>query len=455
MRALAVTAVTAAAIALYLVLRRRRAWQIIRAARSHRKGRDTWIDTYVGKLLPQSFSPYTAMSDHGSRLYALRTDAGLEQLAADEIASTPGCAVTQRLLGKLLFAAPSNALAQLRSAEELSLVAWAAPTPTFSRSSAAPRHHLADFDAFYAAQSPAAAAWLRELESLLRSAALPGLRALEDDWRRAVNLPAPAPIAFRVSVRRTGAQSADAGVSSVAMEQLLGGLIAAELGWAVALKRHALNVFLQWSEAHCVLELPLRTRTDAPYGERLRPWLPGGALRGPVSWGLARLAVEAMGGAPPAGGVVIDPCVGRGGLLVEAALALPGCRFVGCDCDAAQLRSSAKAARRAGCASRVGLLHADCTRLPLEDGSVGMVVVDLPFGKKHKSEMPLSKLYELTLAELCRVMRVGGALVALTTHKHLLSRVLRDEERWLPVARHELSFGGLTAYAIVVIRKDG
>lgn len=47
-------------------------------------------------------------------------------------------------------------------------------------------------------------------------------------------------------------------------------------------------------------------------------------LHGPVGWGLARLAHNS---APALGSVVLDPCVGRGGLLIEAALALEVCFF--------------------------------------------------------------------------------------------------------------------------------
>jgi hypothetical protein len=49
-----------------------------------------------------------------------------------------------------------------------------------------------------------------------------------------------------------------------------------------------------------------------------------GMLHGPVGWGLARLAHNS---APALGSVVLDPCVGRGGLLIEAALALEVCFF--------------------------------------------------------------------------------------------------------------------------------
>eukprot|EP00961_Rhodomonas_salina_P072956 980088-Rhodomonas_salina.1 len=50
-----------------------------------------------------------------------------------------------------------------------------------------------------------------------------------------------------------------------------------------------------------------------------RDFLSHGALSGAVSWALARLArIES-----PC--TILDPCVGRGGLLIEAALSHPRC----------------------------------------------------------------------------------------------------------------------------------
>ena len=66
----------------------------------------------------------------------------------------------------------------------------------------------------------------------------------------------------------------------------------------------------------------------------------------------------------------------------------------------------------------------------------------------------LSQLYELSVSEAARVCRPGGVLVALSTHKHLLSRMVRTDGKWEPISRHELSFGGLTASAISARRRQ-
>jgi tRNA (guanine6-N2)-methyltransferase len=103
----------------------------------------------------------------------------------------------------------------------------------------------------------------------------------------------------------------------------------------------------------------------------------------------------------------------------------------------------------------VTLAKADlAARLPLPDESVDAVLVDLPFGKRHKSNIGISRLYALGLAEVCRVLRAEGVVVALTTHKKLLSRVVEAQPLLQPVLRREICLGGLMTYAIKARRKS-
>ena len=463
--------------------------------RARRKKEETWQDFRIGSDVEHDFEPRVASGPSASgggggaqqHHYVLHSHAGLESLAATEVKDM-GDASTQvvQLFGKVLFqsTASLDALRALRSAEDLSLLCWASPVsaallgaPNANGAQPASQTTAAsaladDFAAFYAALDPIAAAWLRRLEELLRNRALPALEALVPTWRSAVGLEgngrgARERLGFRVTVKRSGKETTAPGVTSVSMEQLLGGLIVERLGWRVDLKRPELNVVMQWCEAQATLELPLRRHTprELPSAEALRPWLPAGALRGPVSWSLLRLALEELAldeargtcaaARDGAGLVILDPCVGRGGLLVEAALSCPQSHsLIGVDDDVSQLSAAAAAARRAGVASRLTLVHGDCTHLPLADGSVDIVCVDLPFGKTHKAKATtLSQLYELAVGEAARVCRPGGVLVALSTHKHLLSRMVRTDGRWEPLSRHELSFGGLTASAISARRR--
>ena len=540
---LATTAAFSAILAFILVGRRRRKQTVSDARPQVTRRSDSRKDPFEDfridfSCMQQNFEPYVASGAQPLR-FVLHTHAGMERLALNEVIAMPKSMDAVQLFGKVAFSStlPVSALRTLRSAEDLSLLCWAAPTTTAlddvgvdprEATDATTGNLASSFREFYSSRSPEAAAWLRRLEVLLRSTALPALRKLESAWRAAAGMEvqvapsarshgsAAPPLSFRASVKRSGKDVTARGVTSVCMEQLLGGLVVELLGWRVDLKRPDLNLVLQWNEAQAMLELPLRRHrasptpsspspstglsssvpappddshsTCLPSGEALRPWVPAGALRGPVSWALARLADETRAEAhhhhlnssssssssSPSKcsacccrmGVVLDPCVGRGGLLVEAALACHAparpddsrasaccCRFIGVDEDSNQLAAACAAARRAGMSHNVSFVRGDCTALPLASASIDTVLVDLPFGKQHKAKgMALSELYERSVAEAARVCRPGGVLVALSTHKHMLSRAVRSDARWEPATRHELSFGGLTAFAVAARR---
>ena len=171
-----------------------------------------------------------------------------------------------------------------------------------------------------------------------------------------------------------------------------------------------------------------------------RDFLTRGGLAPSVSWAMTRLAGIS------AHSTILDPCVGRGGLLVEAALlqvllwgshvqthacvhvcmcacvhvcmcacvhagmftAYTGqetCKCLGVDADAEQLSIARAAALAAGCAGRVEVVHGDCTCLPLRQHSVDVTLVDLPFGKRHKSPLGIKALY----SQVCLCVRARGA----------------------------------------------
>ena len=62
----------------------------------------------------------------------------------------------------------------------------------------------------------------------------------------------------------------------------------------------------------------------------------------------------------------------------------------------------------------IELLYADARALPLRDGSVDVVLCDLPFGRQHGSVDGNMALYPVVLHEITRVLKQGGRAVLLT-----------------------------------------
>ena len=236
-----------------------------------------------------------------------------------QVNEIPGTSDVLLLQGKVLFSsfAPLEKLCCLRSAERLSLLCWASPTPPMPgeqtaptnspspdppgpgsepEAGFAPRPEFAEeFAEFYGKQRPETALWLREFESILRKHTLPALQASlsvsvqcsmlmqsstvitlrilpnlhcfllmcawiqaqEHVWRAAIGLEPGRQIAFRADVKRGGKRTSNCGVTSLLMEEMLGGLCLQHLGWRVDLKGWDLDLSMHWNEAQVVVEMPI------------------------------------------------------------------------------------------------------------------------------------------------------------------------------------------------------
>jgi SAM-dependent methyltransferase len=102
--------------------------------------------------------------------------------------------------------------------------------------------------------------------------------------------------------------------------------------------------------------------------------------------------------------------------------------------DAGKVTSAGGAEEKVGPLGQVGgqrpcgldLLQWDASCLPLRDGVVDAVVIDMPFGHLCGSKKSNGKLYPTALAEMRRVLRVGGRAVLLIMQKKVLHRALEQ-----------------------------
>lgn len=105
----------------------------------------------------------------------------------------------------------------------------------------------------------------------------------------------------------------------------------------------------------------------------------------------------------------------------------PGVYFLGGEVDDSAIehvRRNAQSSRRspAGRAGAAGSSACawDAQSLPLRDGSVDAMVVDMPFGQSCGTPRQNARLYPLVMAEMARVVRPSGRAVLLVTQPHLL-----------------------------------
>jgi 23S rRNA G2445 N2-methylase RlmL len=133
---------------------------------------------------------------------------------------------------------------------------------------------------------------------------------------------------------------------------------------------------------------------------------------------------------PQPGDVFVNLGCGSGTLLIER-LTYGACKLaLGIDRDADNLRCASANVEASGYRGKIGLQHADMTRVPLPDASVDVLCADLPFGQLSGTHAENERLYPRMIAEAARAARSGARFVLITHEVKLIETVLRSSAAW-------------------------
>ncbi|XP_076599488.1 U6 snRNA (guanine-N(2))-methyltransferase THUMPD2 [Chaetodon auriga] len=229
--------------------------------------------------------------------------------------------------------------------------------------------------------------------------------------------PSSVPLSFRISCKCTGSLSRC--FSAQEVSRVIGVGLSRLLGWKTDLKNPQLEVNIYLSDDHWLLGIPL---TRLPLAKR--SYIKTTGLRSTVAWAMASLAQIQPGSC------VVDPMCGVGTILIEAAQEHKTVRFLGVDFDDGQLQRANENIEFAELKNRIHLLKASCMVLPLPSVSVDAVVCDLPFGRKFGTKTNMAANLPLILAEMERVLCIGGTLVLLLSPQLscLLKKLLAQKD---------------------------
>ncbi|MGH2443429.1 MAG: methyltransferase domain-containing protein, partial [Chloroflexota bacterium] len=152
---------------------------------------------------------------------------------------------------------------------------------------------------------------------------------------------------------------------------------------------------------------------------------------------------------PQDGDVFLDPMCGSGTILIERAMLARYRLLLGGDADAQAVRATMDNIGRKH--RPIEIRRWDARELPLESGSISVVVCNLPFGKQLGSATENRSLYPALIKEWRRVLAPTGRMVLLTSERALLRRAMEPE----PTLAEERAIGvtvrGMKAWVIVQV----
>jgi tRNA (guanine6-N2)-methyltransferase len=318
---------------------------------------------------------------------------GLEEIAADEIASALGGEVKRIGSGIVVFrvAEIDSAVLQLKTTEDVFLLGWGTDELTFRA---------------------------EDLDQIRR------WTASDVDWQRLLRLhhairPKPkGKPTFRLVTQMTGHHGYRRADAGKAVARGLAGKLPAS--WRFAEDNAAVEIWLtiNGATAVCGLRLSDRTMRHRTYKvEHLRA-----SLRPTVAAAMVRLA-----GVRPRQ-LLLDPMCGAGTILAEQ-LALgqhdrgAKVRVMGGDFDQDALRMAAVNLRPVG---RADLIRWDATHLPVADAAIDAVVSNPPFGIQLGEPEEMRPLYRNALREYDRVLKPGSRAVLLVADQAALKEAARQ-----------------------------
>jgi tRNA (guanine6-N2)-methyltransferase len=317
---------------------------------------------------------------------------GLEEVAGEEIAELLGGEVKRTGRGLVVFRLPEidPAILQLRTTEDVFLLAWGTDKLTYRATDLELIRRWTDHDADWA--------------NLLRI-------------HHALRPKPKGKPTFRLVTQMTGQHGYRRADAGKALAKGLAGKLPAS--WRFADTNAAVEIWLTIHAATAVCGLRLSDHTMRHRGYK-REHLPA-SLRPTVAAAMVRLA-----DLKPRQ-VLLDPMCGAGTILAEQlALGLhergAKVRVLGGDLDHAALRVAEANLRPVG---RATLCRWDAKRLPLADASVDAIASNPPFGVQLGEPEEMASLYRHAVREYDRVLRTNGRAVLLVADHASLKEAAR------------------------------
>lgn len=254
---------------------------------------------------------------------------------------------------------------------------------------------------------------------------------------------APAHVAFRVTSSRSGTHP----FTSEDVQRVAGAGVRDVLPRAVRLKGADVELRCDVRGASVLLgvqltRIALSRRSPGAYR-------PTTSLRANVAWAMLQLACPDR--APR---VLLDPFVGGGTILAEAAARWPDTRLCGSNQQARCVDGVAANLAEAGLASRSTVRVGDARHLDAvwPDERFDAIVTNPPFGHRIGADVDFGALYRAFLAGTADRSTDDARMVVLVSRRGDFNRALRAVNRWETRHVRMIEIGGLYVGLFVLSR---
>jgi 23S rRNA G2445 N2-methylase RlmL len=313
-----------------------------------------------------------SLLEHMISIFALTTR-GLEEICAQELASTPGVRISEIAYRKILaeFSGEFKHLHSIRTADDIfyKLDSWNDLAPQRA--------------GLHALKAKSAAFNLSQAIRLLRQV------------RDVPTIPT-----FSVSASFVGKRN----YNTDEIKQAVADGITTRFVWRYSpddrISDLNIRIFIEHTDVLVGIRIGKASLQNRPYKQHHV----GGSLKPPVAAAMIKLA------APDQRARVLDPFCGAGTILIEASQM--GYSVLGGDIDPMALRAARENMILAQ--KSISLLQWDTIRLPLADHSHSTVITNLPWGRQIDVGTELKTLYHHSLAEIERILKPSGQAVLLT-----------------------------------------
>jgi len=218
---------------------------------------------------------------------------------------------------------------------------------------------------------------------------------------------------FRVTTERIGMHD----FTSMDVQRIAGQAIVDKYGNKVDLKNYDVEVRVDIINEYCIVGIAITK--ESLHKRNYRIFNHPAALNPAIAYAMVRLSN------PKPNEVLVDPMLGGGTILIEAAYYTCGkVKLYGFDINERYIEGAKANAKAAGVESLINFSKGNCKRLSQLINGINKIITNPPYGVRMEPKEGIKKLYSTFTKEAYKAMEPNGRLVIITLKRKTMENSL-------------------------------